>query len=251
MEDREKLVEVWREFFEPMSYLRRSTYVYPEGWEIVVDFAEEARRQGHYAASARAFTEDMISRGALYPGYLMGLFKTFAVGDVAVQASVLAALAQDVFKGMRDEEHAESLTRLIRAESDLLRACMQSESDLTEFFRELSGNPDYELSRDFKTIAAEWNKTMVAVGAANAAEKKAEKTSGCYIATAVYGSYDAPQVVVLRRFRDERLATSWLGRAFIRTYYTVSPLLVAILGRCALMRQAVRGILDRVVSRLC
>ena len=33
-----------------------------------------------------------------------------------------------------------------------------------------------------------------------------EKKSGCYIATAVYGSYDCPQVWTLRRYRDYTLA---------------------------------------------
>ncbi|MFR9028073.1 MAG: DUF2726 domain-containing protein [Clostridium sp.] len=32
-----------------------------------------------------------------------------------------------------------------------------------------------------------------------------KKRRGCYIATAVYGSYDCPQVWVLRRFRDQIL----------------------------------------------
>ena len=36
--------------------------------------------------------------------------------------------------------------------------------------------------------------------------------TGCYIATAVYGSYDCPQVWTLRRFRDHTLAASWFGR---------------------------------------
>ena len=41
-------------------------------------------------------------------------------------------------------------------------------------------------------------------------------SDGCYIATAVYGSYDCPEVWTLRRFRDEVLRESVLGRLFIR-----------------------------------
>ena len=44
---------------------------------------------------------------------------------------------------------------------------------------------------------------------------------GCYVATAVYGSYDCPQVWTLRRYRDYTLAETWHGRAFIRTYYAI------------------------------
>lgn len=50
-----------------------------------------------------------------------------------------------------------------------------------------------------------------------------KKKEGCYIATTVYGSYNAPEVLVLRRFRDETLQKTALGRWFIRTYYRWSP----------------------------
>ena len=53
--------------------------------------------------------------------------------------------------------------------------------------------------------------------------------NGCYVATAVYGSYDCPEVWVLRRYRDFTLAHSWYGRAFIRAYYAISPKLVKVL----------------------
>lgn len=46
---------------------------------------------------------------------------------------------------------------------------------------------------------------------------------GCYIATAVYGSYDAPEVLTLRSFRDQVLQKHWLGRHFIKAYYFLSP----------------------------
>jgi ribosomal protein L7/L12/DNA-directed RNA polymerase subunit RPC12/RpoP len=76
------------------------------------------------------------------------------------------------------------------------------------------------------------------------------KVSRCYIATAVYGSYDAPQVVVLRRFRDEVLSKSLFGRAFIRTYYAMSPPVARRLENAGRMNRIVRRILDTVVRRL-
>jgi hypothetical protein len=46
------------------------------------------------------------------------------------------------------------------------------------------------------------------------------KTDDCFIATAVYGSKDAPQVQALRGFRDDVLAKSAAGRAFTNFYYS-------------------------------
>ena len=54
---------------------------------------------------------------------------------------------------------------------------------------------------------------------------------GCYIATCVYGSYGAPEVLTLRRFRDEILKKHMLGRMFIRCYYAISPYLVKWFGK--------------------
>lgn len=53
---------------------------------------------------------------------------------------------------------------------------------------------------------------------------------GCYIATCVYGSYDCPEVWVLRRFRDDILRKTAPGRAFVHAYYAISPTLVKKLG---------------------
>jgi hypothetical protein len=46
---------------------------------------------------------------------------------------------------------------------------------------------------------------------------------GCFIATAAYGYYSAPQVQALREFRDRYLMTNAPGRAFVRWYYQHGP----------------------------
>ncbi len=73
---------------------------------------------------------------------------------------------------------------------------------------------------------------------------------GCYIATAVYGSYDRPQVWTLRRFRDEILAEVWYGRVFVRAYYAISPTLVKRFGRMRWFKWVCRNLLDRLVAYL-
>ena len=51
---------------------------------------------------------------------------------------------------------------------------------------------------------------------ANKQTQPASQKEGCYIATCVYGSYDCPQVRLLRRFRDEHMKKTPAGRIFIR-----------------------------------
>lgn len=74
--------------------------------------------------------------------------------------------------------------------------------------------------------------------------------TGCYIATAVYGSYDCPQVWTLRRFRDYTLAKTWYGRAFIKTYYAISPTLVKWFGHTRWFKRMWKGKLDHMVADL-
>ena len=77
-----------------------------------------------------------------------------------------------------------------------------------------------------------------------------DKKEGCYIATAVYGSYDCPEVWTLRRFRDNVLAETRAGRLFIKLYYAVSPSLVRRFGRTGWFNAFFRKRLDRFVLHL-
>lgn len=75
-------------------------------------------------------------------------------------------------------------------------------------------------------------------------------SSGCYVATAVYGSYDCPEVWTLRRFRDNTLAKTWYGRAFIRTYYAISPTFVKWFGKTEWFKNMWKPALDHMVKQL-
>ena len=76
------------------------------------------------------------------------------------------------------------------------------------------------------------------------------KKGGCYVATAVYGSYDCPQVWTLRRYRDNTLAETWYGRIFIHTYYSISPTLVKWFGDTNWFKNMWKPKLDKMVKKL-
>lgn len=63
---------------------------------------------------------------------------------------------------------------------------------------------------------------------------------GCFIATAAFGSYLAPEVMSLRQFRDKYILTSDYGRAFVEWYYQVSPPVAAIIADHESLKVAVR-----------
>lgn len=71
--------------------------------------------------------------------------------------------------------------------------------------------------------------------------------SGCFIATAAYGSADAPPVRLLRSFRDRFLITTAAGREFVRWYYTVSPALAEAVRSRPLLRPVAQILLAPAV----
>ncbi len=76
------------------------------------------------------------------------------------------------------------------------------------------------------------------------------RKNGCYIATAVYGSYDCENVWVLRRFRDFKLNRTFFGRCFVKIYYTISPHLVKWFGNTIWFKRLCKKLLDAKVSKL-
>lgn len=68
---------------------------------------------------------------------------------------------------------------------------------------------------------------------------------GCFVATAAFGDFNAPEVVFLRAFRDEWLSQSALGRGFIQAYYAVSPPLAEVIAKS----ESLRGFARRFILR--
>ncbi len=79
----------------------------------------------------------------------------------------------------------------------------------------------------------------------NASSKK-----GCYIATAVYGTYNCPQLWTLRRFRDDKLLHTWYGRLFVKFYYATSPIVIRIFGKTKWFNRFWRTRLDSITQKL-
>jgi hypothetical protein len=71
---------------------------------------------------------------------------------------------------------------------------------------------------------------------------------GCFIATAAFGFYSAPQVQALREFRDRYLMTNSPGRAFVHWYYQYGPAGAAFLNVHPWLKPAVRAALMPAVG---
>lgn len=71
---------------------------------------------------------------------------------------------------------------------------------------------------------------------------------GCFIATAAYGHYTAPEVQALREFRDRYLLTNKLGRAFVSWYYQRGPAAAAALNAHPEYKPVVRAALMPAVG---
>jgi hypothetical protein len=77
-----------------------------------------------------------------------------------------------------------------------------------------------------------------------------KKSEGCFIATAIYGDKNEPQVQLLRIWRDEVLHTTPLGRCLSKLYYFVGPHLAWFVERGLLPSRFIKSLLDRFVEKI-
>jgi len=71
---------------------------------------------------------------------------------------------------------------------------------------------------------------------------------GCFIATAAYGTPLAPEINVLREWRDFKLRKSVGGRMFVKVYYVVSPSIALIIAKSEQLKYLTRKTLTPIVE---
>lgn len=74
-------------------------------------------------------------------------------------------------------------------------------------------------------------------------EKIKFKGSGCFIATAIYGTPYASEVITLKEFRDKWLLTFILGKAFVKLYYIISPPIANLIAKHNYMKEITKSII--------
>jgi hypothetical protein len=73
-------------------------------------------------------------------------------------------------------------------------------------------------------------------------------TTGCFIATAAYGTPMADDIQVLREFRDECLLANPVGEALVDIYYRVSPPIAQFITEHPSLKSVVRAELAPAVA---
>ncbi|MBA6348344.1 CFI-box-CTERM domain-containing protein [Colwellia sp. BRX8-9] len=123
--------------------------------------------------------------------------------------------------------------------------------ELTQKLLNISGSYEVKarVRENLQTIS-DLKSTIEQINRKVSSQVKSQNNSGCYIATMAYGSYDHPQVLVLRQFRDNVLSQSWYGKLFIKVYYKTSPHLVSLLKGHEKSNSFIKNQLDKLIRKL-
>jgi len=121
--------------------------------------------------------------------------------------------------------------------AEIYRAMNQKEDALRELNHIINKFPDHNLYLEARKMKDEI--------------ENPPKKGGCFIATCVYGSYSAPEVKVLRNFRDQVLLRNHAGQLFVRSYYAISPKIVLLINNKQKIKTILKNILiDPLVNYL-
>jgi len=93
---------------------------------------------------------------------------------------------------------------------------------------------------DSEGLQSDWSNEVSIGGHVDQSEPCTIHTSGCFIATAAYGSSMDRHVQILCEFRDRRLSGNYLGKRFIALYYKFSPTVARFVDNNTVARSLIR-----------
>lgn len=82
------------------------------------------------------------------------------------------------------------------------------------------------------------------------AQRVGVKRRPCFIATAAFESDKTPEVLSLKKFRDDVLINYWWGRRFIDIYYFISPSIARAMHQHSWSKRPVRGVLRFLLEKV-
>lgn len=190
------------------------------------------------------------------PGKTYTFYENDISNGITLQCTVKLTDHSIIYKNSSSKDLSYDLERAKRANesgeipfSSISAVQYEKNSQIQDFLIVIHGGKRFVVSgkqnlevfaKDLESRIQKWKPSF----------KISAKSGGCYVATCVYGSYDCPEVWTLRRFRDNTLGATWYGRAFIRTYYAISPTIVKWFGNTAWFKKMWKGTLDRMVKNL-
>lgn len=232
-----------------------------ENWSLSKKYYEMALEQDHDHAQW-AVGENYLGG---YHGFPLNEVKAvdyFKKGAINGSHRAQLSLALCYYNGKGTQQNMTECVRWLKASSEQGNA--EAQWRLGYFMLEGIGTPKDvtrgkqwvekaaaqgdEIALEMLEALRQEEKQSSAVHVTNTASSNT--SGGCYVATAVYGSYDCPEVWTLRRYRDDVLATTWYGKVFIRTYYAVSPTLVKWFGHTESFKKLWKNKLDYLVKYL-
>lgn len=260
-------------FFNSWESFERSSQRTPMAWNEYIHSAVMAKRAGDDATSVAIYVELTLESRVVYSSLLGNLYKPLACsGHLRDAAGVLLVLKRVLEDEPLDTTNDFGIESKGQSSYDLyyplLREATASKQSMENYLAPFSGRGDYRFPRDFAAAVAEYQEFIdqgaeltslrtrtgdaqaPAPGKGSAESTAKPSNSGCYIATAVYGSYDAPEVLILRKFRDDVLGQTAVGRVATTAYYRLSPPIASLLRDAPAVNARVRKVLDVIVAKL-
>lgn len=141
--------------------------------------------------------------------------------------------------------YVELFEALFRLAQDTERIATFSPDQLKELPHDSQGQARrYDVKIDLTQTGKAMDEVNSALRALNETQK-AQK--GCFIVTAAYGTILAPELYVLRAFRDNFMELTYVGRVIAQAYYGISPKIAYLIWKHDSLKWVVRAFTSLII----